>query len=186
MNGMNDLKLLKILKNDPECGFVLLIEQYAGLVKSVVVRLLGCNNSQDVEECVSDVFVRFYRSLDNFDPKSGSLKGYLCGIARYTALDYRRHLVREASWLSVEENEIGVEIDPSDKIAAETNRLILRKTVLDMESPDKEIFIMRYFFGEKVVVIADKLSMDSKSVENRLYRGKKRLKAKLLERGIIL
>lgn len=183
---MNDLELLKLLKDSPEQGLAAAIEQYAGLVKAVVCRLLGSAAEHDVDECISDVFVRLYRSVDKFEPTAGSLKGYLCGIARHTALDYRRRLGKTAAFISSEENEIGVEFDPADEMARKTNRRIVQNAVSDMVSPDKEIFIMRYFFGERVSVIAEKLNMSSKSVENKLYRGRKKLKTELMERGIIL
>ena len=183
---MNDRELIKLLQDDPEQGLAVAIEQYAGLVKAVVRRLLGTAAEQDVEECISDVFVRLYQGLENFDPTAGSLKGYLCGIARHTALDYRRRAGKAAGIFSTEENEIGVDFDPADELVRRTNQQIVQSAVSGMGSPDKEIFIMRYFFGERVSAIAEKLNMTNKSVENKLYRGKKKLKTELIERGIIL
>lgn len=184
--AMNDKELLALLRDDPEQGLAVVIDEYAGLVKAVVRRLLSGVTELDVDECISDVFVRLYRGAGRFDPAAGSFKGYLCGIARHTALDYRRRAGKTAGMLSTEENEIGVEFDPVDKLAREANRQIVHSTVSDMGSPDKEIFIMRYFFGERVSVIAEKLNISHKAVENKLYRGKKKLKAELIERGIIL
>ena len=43
-----------------------------------------------------------------------------------------------------------------------------------MKSPDREIFIYRYFYQHSIKEIADKLALKAKTVENKLSRGKHR------------
>jgi RNA polymerase sigma-70 factor (ECF subfamily) len=53
-----------------------------------------------------------------------------------------------------------------------------------LEEPDSEIFIRRYIFGEKTSAVASGLGMDAKAVENRLFRGKNKLKSILRKGGV--
>lgn len=54
-----------------------------------------------------------------------------------------------------------------------------------MEEPDKSIFILRYFYFEKIKDISSRLGLSPKKVENCLYRQKDKLKKALIEGGII-
>ena len=54
----------------------------------------------------------------------------------------------------------------------------------DMKSPDREIFIYRYYEQNSIREIAEALSISVKSVEGRLARGRERLKKQMLQRGI--
>ena len=85
--------LLMAIRQQPEQGLAAAIEQYGGLVQTVIRRLLGAARLQDVEECTSEVFWRFYQNADNFQTER-SLKSYLCGIARHVAIDRLRRLGR--------------------------------------------------------------------------------------------
>ena len=70
--------------------------------------------------------------------------------------------------------------------AEKENARLLRQAVDELPSPDREIFIRRYYLYERVKEIAARLGLPEKTVENRLFRGRRRLRQKLLERGVIL
>lgn len=61
----------------------------------------------------------------------------------------------------------------------------LWKNVDNFKEPDRSIFILRYFYFEKVKEIASKLNLSEKKVENILYPSKTKLKEKLIKGGII-
>ncbi len=113
------------------------------------------------------------------------MKSYLCGIARHVALDRLRQLGR-AEWqqLPDDENALGVWADPADEVAAAERQSLVQQCVDALPQPDRDIFILRYYFGERVNAIAERLGLSAKSVENRLYQGRQRLKKALVERGI--
>ena len=178
--------LLMAIRQQPEQGLAAAIEQYGGLVQTVIRRLLGAARLQDVEECTSEVFWRFYQNADNFQTER-SLKSYLCGIARHVAIDRLRQLGR-TDWqqLPQEENALGVWAGPADELAAADCQRLVQQCVDALPQPDRDIFILRYYFGERVSAIAGRLGLETKAVENRLYQGRLRLKKALVERGIEL
>ena len=82
---MIDARLVNLLKYNPSKGLEIAVQQYSGLVKTIVVRIIGYDKQQDVEETVSDVFVALWKSINNFDPEKGKLKNYIISIARFKA-----------------------------------------------------------------------------------------------------
>lgn len=61
---------------------------------------------------------------------------------------------------------------------------ILHQTIEEMDEPARSIFILRYFYFEKVADIARQLGLPYKKVENILFREKSKLRRILTERGI--
>lgn len=182
---MDDKKLIWLLKNEPQEGLAIAIDLYGPSVKWMAQKIIG-NRQQDVEECVSDTFLKLWQGIERFQSDGGILlKSYIYGIARHTAIDSRRKLNGQQDIIPIEENDIGVQVDITQELVNTENIRIVQEAVDAMPEPDRKIFIRRYFLQERINVIAESLSISPKTVENKLYRGKKNLKNKLIERGII-
>ena len=185
MKEIREIKILRLLKESPGEGIDLALEAYGGPVRTICRNILFDCSSEDVEEAVADSFVELWRSVDKFDKHAGySLKSYLYGIARHKALDKRRHLNNGVDYLPIEEVVIAAPIDLETDYARKLNENIVHNTLKSMEEPMRSVFILRYFYFEKVKDIAARLGLTPKAVENYLYRGKDRLKLELTERGI--
>ncbi|QHI73148.1 RNA polymerase sigma factor [Aminipila terrae] len=183
----DDNQLIQLIKKNPQEGLSAAIDLYGSTIKWIVIKIIGHWNSQDIEECISDIFVKLWMNIDNFKIESNiSLKSYLCGIARHTAIDYLRKAKLHFEIIPIEENDIGLSVDFTDELAKQTNCLILQEAVDALPEPDREIFILRYYFHERINSIAQSLCLSPKAVENKLYRGKKVLRDSLIERGIII
>ena len=79
-----------------------------------------------------------------------------------------------------------MELDLESELSRKRNREIVRQTVSELPEPDREIFIRRYFYCERVKAIALRLGLSPKAVENKLFRGKQKLKALLIEQGAVV
>jgi RNA polymerase sigma-70 factor (ECF subfamily) len=77
-------------------------------------------------------------------------------------------------------------VDLDNEVSKSINKEIIRETINSLPYPDKDIFIRRYYLFESVKEIAQYLDLTPKSVENKLYRGKDKLKAALINNGIII
>lgn len=183
---MNDHKLIKLIKDNPSKGLSEAIEQYGTLVKTIVVRIIGYENAQDVEEAVSDIFVELWKSVDKFDVEKGKLKNYIISIARHVSINtYNRKVIKHES-LPLEEEDLEFELDLTNETSKTINKNIIKDTLDELPQPDKDIFIRRYYLFESVKDIACALDLVPKQVENKLYRGKEKLKSALINKGIIL
>ena len=186
MNKFKDKKILSLLKKSPEEGLSIALDTYGGAVKTICKNILNNYSNEDIEECISDTFFKLWSNVDKFkEEKNISLKSYIYAIARNTALDKIRKLKRNDLILPIEEDALGFHIDMVDNYSKKINNKIIHESINNMDEPDKSIFILRYFYFEKIKDISFKLNLQSKKVENSLYRGKNKLKKSLLEGGII-
>ena len=92
-----DEKILALLSaRDPE-GVTLLQKQYGPMVRYIVRGIL--RDTQDVEECASDVFLRAWERFAGFDPAKGTLAAWVTAIARNAAVDrLRRRRAPDETW----------------------------------------------------------------------------------------
>ena len=178
-------KLLQLLLENPEQGLSEAMKQYGKTVYWIVVKILGGDGRLEVEECTADVFVRLWQSAARFDGTQGtSLASWLYGIARHTALDYRRKQ-RGTKVLPLEETDLKLELNLEEMLARTRNEEILRAVIDALPTPEREIFIYRYFLEMPVKEIAAQLNLSAKQVENKLYRGRLSLRQQLLEKGVV-
>ena len=58
---MTDNELIMLLKNDPEKGLSEVVGKYSGYVYKIAYgKLSGVCRREDIEEAVSDIFMKFY------------------------------------------------------------------------------------------------------------------------------
>lgn len=184
---MTDAALIKAIQTAPEEGLKKALAVYGGAVKTICGNIIGRDRNSDVEECVSEVFFRLWKDCGRYNPDY-PLKNYVYGIARYTALDMRKKIVRNGQSLAADyfAEELSAGIDVENSVAAQENANAIYREMLAFPFPDKEIFLYRYYFWFSIQEIADMLNLSYKAVESRLYRGKEKLRQKLTERGIAL
>ncbi len=104
---MNDIQWLKAYKTSRKKAQTLLIEKYGGYVYAIVLdKLRSTCNSEDIEDCVSDVFVELFTNIDKFDSSKGNLKGYIAIIAKRTAINaFNKGTYRRNTTLSTNDEE---------------------------------------------------------------------------------
>lgn len=186
MEKFKDRKIIKLLKNSPEDGIKMAIDVYGSAVNTICKNILINLNSEDIEEAISDTFFKLWKNIDNFNQeKNKSLKSYIYAIARNTCFDKLKISNSNTSLFEIEENDLGIDVDMEDEYSKLHNKKIIKTTLDNFKEPDRSIFILRYFYFEKVKVIASKLNLSEKKVENILYRSKTKLKEELIKGGII-
>ncbi len=176
---MSDIELLDLLQKNPEKGLKALIAQYGGLVYAVVRRNLPeslC--AADAEACAAEVFSEFYLDLDKFDPSKGSIKAWLCIIARHNAVDLAR---RNTAVLPLDEDIradiVGVSLE-SNLEERELRRAVLSE-VKSLDEPDREILLRKFYLGESSKEIAKRLKMSVSNVNTRTSRAVDKLRKRL-------
>lgn len=182
---MQDVELLTELQSNPEQGLGYLIDQYANLVYGIIFgKISTVGTAEDVRECISDVFLEFYQQISKVDLEKGSIKAYLAMIAKYKGIDLYRKLVRLACHkIDVYDDEFEQLEDANADIEQDMIRKEEKKILLDaidsLGEPDKEIFIRKYYMGQKTKEIAEALNLLDNTVDKKVSRGLKKLRIML-------
>ena len=176
---MGDRELLQLLREDPEQGVRRLMEQYAGLVYSIVNGRAGSVAApQDAEECVSDVFFEVYRKRECIDPEKGTLRTFLSVVARQRAVNLYRRKEKELrrSTGGPLPEEAADDAGSEEAVIGAEERLQLLEAVKRLGEPDSSIIIRRYYFGQKSKEIAADLGLTAGAVDTRLSRAMGKLR----------
>ena len=64
------------------------IDKYGKQVHWLVKKIVG--NCNDIEECVSDVFLYIWNNIDKYDSKKAGFRTWILIVSRYKALDFKR------------------------------------------------------------------------------------------------
>ena len=180
---MNDNELIQALLEGNQNAFAYMIDAYSKLLWVVVGGILGSvGTTQDIEECISDVYVQVWKNPSKFNQQKGSLKTFLAVIAKGKALDIYRKLTK-SKIIEFDEAIQSTGDDLLSYIADKEMYQALYTAIESLTEPNKEIVIRRYFFEERPANIAKSISLPVKEVENRLYQSKLKLRKKLEVNG---
>lgn len=179
---MTDEEIAKRLQQKDSHIFDYIMEHYNKLLWVVVGNILEkTGTSEDIEDCISDVYIKLLENPKIYDHKKGSLKSFLVRIGKNLAIDKYRKLTRDNLISIQERSALDNDGDLEDLILTRENREEILEALDNIKEPDKEIIIRRYFFNEKVRVISEKMNLPSKKIENRLYQVKLKLKTILIK-----
>lgn len=174
---MTDKDIAQLLAQDCEKGLAAAVKQYSGYVyKIVLTRLCDICAKEDIDEAVSDIFFKLFTAA-----KEGkcitSVGGYLSVIAQRHSIDVFRRATGKAQ--SVPLDEIA-ELPDEQEIFADTSAELMA-ALKALGEPDTQIFLRRYFFGQRNKDIAKELGMNVPAVNKRISRGLIKLKNILKE-----
>ena len=79
--------IAQLLQQD-ERGMEALLLHYGPLMRYIIAPILP--DPQDREECLSEVSMRVWSRIAQFDPARGSWNAWLTAVTRSTALNYQR------------------------------------------------------------------------------------------------
>lgn len=179
---MQNEEILKGLKSNDIEAYEKLVNTYSRYVAVVVMRVAGDRlSNEDIEELSADVFIKLWQGRQSLEISAGKLKSYIGAMARNRTINKLRD--KHIEVLPLEEDEIDYETPEGYLIDVE-NKGILNEVINTLPEPDREIFIRRYFYMEKMSEIANKLGINAQTVGTKLFRGKKKLEKGLKERGV--
>lgn len=184
---MTDSEWEQLLHSSPSKAYKTIIEQYGNLIYAIVLNKIGNFGSrEDVEDCVSDIMVEFFRNAERYSAESGSLKSYISTIAKRRAIDAFRQISARNNMLSdIEDDDIFIPSAPNDTEEETEKRIFsqnLWSIVKSLGEPDCSIIVYQYFYKHKLHEIAKILEMTSDAVKKRSMRARKKIGA-LLRKG---
>lgn len=180
---MTDEEISKRLQQKDLDIFDYIMGHYNKLLWVVVGNILEkAGSSEDIEDCISDVYIKLLENPKIYDHKKGSLKSFLVRIGKNLAIDKYRKLTRGNVGTIHEYSVADNDEDPQQSILTKERKEEILELLDNLKEPDKEIIIRRYFYNEQVRVISEKMNMPSKKIENILYQGKLKLKTILINK----
>lgn len=176
---MEEREALKRLKHREEDALAWFIDRYTAYVSTIVSNILGpAAASADLEAIASDVFFAFWTHAKEIRP--GKAKAYLGSIARNKAKESTRKTGRE---LPLEDDMLVISSGASEReLEKREQAAYIRKAVLALREPEREIFLRYYYFYQPVSTIAEEMGLEPANVKTKLFRGRKKLK-EVLEKG---
>jgi RNA polymerase sigma-70 factor (ECF subfamily) len=163
----------------PEETYRELIKNYGGYVQAIVMnRLNRVGSREDIEDCISSVFVDLYAALEDFSEDKGSIKALIARIADRRAVDAFRRLSYRSNNTSGADEEL-LNVPAEDDTEAEIERKMMKKrlweAVKSLGSPDSDIIVYQYYYNMKLRDIAEKLGMSADAVRKRSQRAREKL-----------
>lgn len=173
---MDEKKAVAQLKQGSEEALRWLIDRYTAYVSTIVLRVLGQNMpTADTEEVTADVFVSLWRSAEEI--QSGTVRSWLGSVARNTAKNRLRQMKQQ---LPLEEEILVLDgTTPDTALEKQEQQRAVRRAVLAMEQPTRDIFLRHYFYCQSVADIAREMHMNASTVKSHLRRGREKLRLAL-------
>ncbi len=145
--------------------------------------------TQDAEECVNDVLLDLWNTIPPGQPES--LLAYALMLARRRAVDKLRHMTAKKRGggvyqTALEELEDCISGESGYDEEGEEIREALNCFLADLPTQDRLLFVGRYFAMESIENLAGSRRISKNTVNIRLSRMRKKLKAALKERSIFL
>lgn len=175
----NEANFIKRLQRQKEDALEFVVDMYLPIVKGITHKvLMPLKNEGAIDECINDIFLSVWDHSKKFKGDSTDFRRWICTIAKFKAIDYYRKAGRKVEFSS-EHMDVNAGLSVEDELILREDRNELLKLINQLELIDREIFIMKYFLGLQTVEIAKQLGLTNTSVDNRVYRGKKKLNQKV-------
>ena len=169
---MQEKNIIDAIKAGDEQAMQKIICRYSRLLWSIVGAVLSqVGTTEDMEECVADVFIDLWEHPQKYDESRGGLKAWLSVIARNKAIDRYRQKTKIQT-IPLEETvlaQMGVEPEME-------NREELQEALAELTEEEREILLRRYVYQQKPKEMAVALGLAVKQIENRVYRIKGKMR----------
>ncbi len=156
----------------------MLVERYEEDVAATVVAMLG--PSAEVDDVAQEVFIRFYRALDQFRGEA-AVGTYLTRIAINRSLDaLRRRKRRLARFLSRDDEAARIAepaLDANQRLDARERRRLVHRAIRALPPKHRAVMVLRMIEGYSTEETAEMLGLPYGTVLSRLSRAHAKLKA---------
>ena len=177
---MQEKNIMDAIKAGDEQAMQKIICRYSRLLWSIVGAVLSqVGTTEDMEECVADVFIDLWEYPQKYDESRGNLKAWLSVIARNKAIDRYRQKTKIQT-IPLEETVLAQEMGVEPEME---KREGLRAALEGLTEEEREILLRRYVYQQKPKEMAVALALSVKQIENRLYRVKAKMRKRMEQEG---
>lgn len=185
---MKDEKIIELLFKRDEEGLREVEREYRDFCHTVASNILSIREDRD--ECINDMLLALWNNIP--PEKPNCLKSYIAKIVRNLALKRSRDAnvwKRCANFLNTGDEFLETIPDTCDLCeqfeAARAGRII-NAFLETLPEHECDVFVLRYYYGEEILAIAEDMSFTEGKVKSILFRTRQKLAEKLTKEGIIL
>ncbi|MGF7045635.1 RNA polymerase sigma-70 factor (ECF subfamily) [Paenibacillus sp. DS2015] len=171
----NDTNFIRRLQRQEEDALEFIVDKYLPLIKGITHKVLApLNNCGVIEECINDVFLAIWNHSKKFNGDTHDFRKWICAIAKFKSIDYYRKASKEIEFSS-DYMDLNTGKSAEDELILQEDRTELIRLINHLEPVERDIFIMKFFLGLNTKDISLKLGLTKAAIDNRIYRGKKKL-----------
>ena len=174
---MQEQEIIELLRQRNEKGMDALLLHYGPLMRYIIAPIL--KNQQDQEDCLSEVTMRVWEKIGQFNQNRGSWNAWLTAVTRNTALNYARNISRHNNVEEISEDTPSSEPTPEEVMIQQERQAAVNHALHQLSPRDRLLFYRKYYYLQSTAQIASELGMTERAVEGKLYRLKKRLRKML-------
>ena len=168
-----DEQLIQAMAILDENALVELHRRYAPYLTGMARKMLS--DSDDVQQCVQDAFMKVWDAANTFDPNKASAKTWLVTIAHRTVLNKIRGTKLETVPLEVWDNR---QTPPNH-----VTRVVMEDAVGLLDQDAKELIDLAFYKGHSHGQIAKLLNMPLGTVKSKLRTALNTLRDELESKG---
>jgi len=144
-------------------------ETYKNTLKFVMCK---CNNLDDVNDIVQDVYVELYKVWKNLKTvQINNIYGYIIGIAgNIMKKYYKNKQLINLNTTDIEEAEIKDDIDIEEIVLNKDDFEKIWNYIKHKKPIIWKIFYLHYYFDNTIREVAEELDINESAVKNYLYR----------------
>lgn len=171
-----DSKTLEQARGHDSLAWEVIVRAHTRYLYKLCARFV--RNREDLEDLTQEVFIRVFKSLDNFCEAEGSFISWITVIAKNLAIDYCRRKKRyRAAFTEVEDFTVAVQarapMEPPEALLEKEERArLLHKGLRRMSPSLRNVLVMRELEGNSYQEIAERLHVPEGTVKSRLSRSR--------------
>lgn len=182
-NNLMLQRLIRSAKQNDDSAFEALLNRYTPLIESLTLQFApDGSSSQDREDLRQEAILGFYKALMRFDAEQKEVQFGLFAkeCIRNRLISYMRTEKKRVCVLPLE-TESSAEIEdeeqnPVTRLVEQENYLALYDRICNSLSPYENRVWWLYLSGRTAAEIGGQLGKDAKSVQNAVYRIRRKLR----------
>jgi len=173
--SLTDLQIKQGILDKDTNVYEYLVKTYSRQLYYIAYSILHITcGKEDMEECVSDVFLMAWKDIHKYDSARGSFKTWLFILTKYQALKYKRKAERnrKINLKSIANYEHKpMENEVFEKLEQERVMEVIQK----LPELDKDLLLCKYYFSEDLDSLMETTNLSSSAIYRRLQRAKHKI-----------
>ncbi|MDP5276987.1 RNA polymerase sigma factor [Chengkuizengella axinellae] len=182
MDQLTDEQLVKQIQMGRNEAYSLLVERHKNYIFTLIFQMIG--HRETAEDLSQEVFIKLFRTLASFQGNS-KFKTWLYRLTVNLVIDHRRSQKKKSvvAWVDELKDKLFTDSseEPEAKALVKEKQELVHQLINDLPDKYRIIIYLHHLREFSCSEIAEIMQIPTKTVETRLYRGKKRLKQKWME-----